>query len=127
MLGGAAWPPYVLRGAGVGETSWNNTTNWTGASFKISGRLLRTSATNPNAWVPLRYFTFKDNSFDPTNFTSKIEIVDMYKPRSLGYWQWIDAFEQFGYNQIIGLFWMIDEKNQGYQIEDLKTENYYGD
>ena len=127
MLGGAAWPPYVIRGAGIGETSWNNTTNWSGASFKISGRLLRTSATNPNAWVPLRHFTFNDNSFDPTNFTSKIEIVDMYKPRSLGYWQWIDAFEQFGYNQIIGLFWMIDERNQGYQIEDLKTENYYGD
>ena len=122
-----AWAPYVIRGAGVGETSWNNKTSaWSGASFKISGRMYnRTDKNNPYAWVPLRYFTFNDNSFD-TNFVTRIEVRDVYTPYSIGYEYWKDAFDLYG-QQGIGLFWMLDERNMGYEVEDLKTENYYGD
>lgn len=122
---GTAWAPYVLRGAGVGETSWNNTTNWTSESFKLTGRILngRTGASNTANWVPLRYFTFASDSFDD-DFTSKIEIMDPYSDQSLGWEQWKGSFELYG-RSVIGLFWMLDERLNAVEIEQLEKENYY--
>ena len=136
VTGGAAWPPYVLRGATPGEVSTDTSTwsgrSWSSANFKITGRILNglTSSDNSYNWVPLRYFTFKDGSFDPVNFTSKIEIDDVYSPRSLGYEHWkasFEASEAAGRSKdVIGLFWMIDDRIAPVEVEPLKPENYYG-
>lgn len=132
--------PYVIRGItpGTNGTSWAYADaqqrgldtwegNWTNASFKITGILAngRTSTTNEYNWVPLRWFVFDKNSFDPTTFTSKIEVADPYSPMSPGYYDWHDWIIRHGWTPSVWFGWAIDERMRPFEVEILKPDSTY--
>lgn len=128
-----AWAPYVLRGAGKGETSQNyaaSQTQWTNVTFKITGFLNNglNRLGNKENWIPLRWFVFDENSFDE-NFTTYVEIRDPFSTSSPGYSAgWHDwHYDSDPAKQDDGLFfsWSLDTRLRLFPVEALKQENYY--
>ena len=128
-----AWAPYVLRGAGKGETSQNyaaSQTQWTNVTFKITGFLNNglNRLDNKENWIPLRWFVFDENSFDD-DFTTYIEIRDPFSTSSPGYSAGWHAwhYDSDPAKQDDGLFfsWSLDTRLRLFPVEALKQENYY--
>jgi len=128
-----AWSPYALRGLAPGESSLDYSEdvewNWTSATFKVSAIINNgyTSETNQNNWIPLRFFVFHEDSFDPAGHTTKIEIVDPLSdesPAAREKWkEWID--ENAPGTRPIYYRWFLDRRRVPFDAEVLKTENYY--
>ncbi|MGN0854055.1 MAG: glycine-rich domain-containing protein [Kiritimatiellia bacterium] len=134
---GTAWAPYILRGMGVGETSWDYNPQsptqqaWTSETFKITGILANglTSVQNSRNWIPLRWFVFDEDSFarpdEDKPFTSLIEVTDPYSLASPGGSAgWHDWVQEHGYTPVF-FSWRIDEKVRLSTIEILKKTNIY--
>jgi hypothetical protein len=128
-----AWAPYVLRGAGKGETSQNyaaSQTQWTNVTFKITGFLNNglNRLDNKENWIPLRWFVFDENSFDD-DFTTYVEIRDPFSTSSPGYSAGWHAwhYDSDPAKQDDGLFfsWSLDTRLRLFPVEALKQENYY--
>ncbi len=128
-----AWAPYVLRGAGKGETSQNYSTSqapWTSVTFKITGFLNNgfNRLDKKDNWIPLRWFVFDENSFDE-NFTTYVEIRDPFGTNSPGYSAgWHDwHYSSDPAKQDDGLFysWSLDTRLRLFPVETLKQVNYY--
>lgn len=128
---GKAWAPYVLRGLDPGVTSWDYakegvTWGWTNVNFKITGILANglTSEHKIENWVPLRYFVFKDGSFDE-NFQTRVEVPEPHSPRSLGYMSgWSEWFRMYPDDDSPIFFsWAIDTRMIPVDVEILQPEN----
>ena len=125
------WTPYVLRGLEPGEHSQNyvvSTGDWESVTFKITGMLMNgaTSFDNVDNKVPLRHFTFNENSFSAEGL-SKVEVYDPYSPLSVGYNAgWKRWWDKNGYCPVV-FFWMIDTRLPPIGVEQLQEDNYYGD
>ena len=133
---GDAWAPYVLRGIEPGSLSSDYRpgpgSSWTSETFKVTGILMtgHTSKANPDNWLALRWFVFKDDSFrgadDPeAPFTADVEINDPFGRESPGYtggwWDWVQEHGP----TTAGYFWMIDTRLKPFTIEVLENVNYY--
>ena len=132
---GKAWTPYVLRGLEPGSLSWDYSDNaewgWTSVTFKVTGILWNglTSESNPEQWIPLRWFVFKPDSFyqpgEAKAFTSEIELIDPYGTETPGYGAgWYDWVREHGPTQIY-YSWSLDTRLKPFGIEVLKKNNYY--
>ena len=132
---GKAWTPYVLRGLEPGSLSWDYSDNaewgWTSVTFKVTGILWNglTSESNPEQWIPLRWFVFKPDSFyqpgEEKAFTSEIELIDPYGTETPGYGAgWYDWVREHGPTQIY-YSWSLDTRLKPFGIEVLKKNNYY--
>ena len=125
------WTPYVLRGLEPGEHSQSyvaSTGDWNSVTFKITGMLMNgyTSFDNVDNKVPLRHFTFNENSFGADGL-SKIEVYDPYSSLSLGYNAgWKRWWDKNGYCPVV-FFWMIDTRLPPIGVEQLNKDSYYGD
>ena len=125
------WTPYVLRGLEPGEHSQNyvvSTGEWESVTFKITGMLMNgaTSFYVTDNKVPLRHFTFNENSFSAEGL-SKVEVYDPYSPLSVGYNAgWKRWWDKNGYCPVV-FFWMIDTRLPPIGVEQLQEDNYYGD
>ena len=128
---GRHWTPYTLRGLDPGSVSLDydeTVDDWRGPTFKPTGILLNglTDLTNPENWMPLRWFTFRADSFAPDG-TARIEIEDPYWHGSVGYNSGWGAYMQEYGRKTIGYFWSLDTRIRPAMIETLKPENYYDD
>ncbi len=124
---GERFAPYVLRGVAPGETSWaysaGEINSWTGASFKITANLANGLPFNIG-WVPLRWFVFDKNSFNPADtpeeFQSSIEVLDPYSTESPGYahgWsKWRDKANVF-------FMWTLEDGRSVFSIDVLCPTN----
>jgi hypothetical protein len=90
---GVAYAPNTLRGVEPGSVSSNLTdqsaSSWTSTTFKVVGALQRPGdqyASVRKNYLPLRWFVFGPNSFDPVTFTAQIEILEPHQTNSPGYW-----------------------------------------
>ena len=125
------WTPYVLRGLEPGEHSQNyvaSTGDWNSVTFKITGMLMNgaTSFDNVDNKVPLRHFTFNEDSFAADGL-AKIEVYDPYSSLSLGYNAgWKRWWDKNGYCPVV-FFWMIDTRLPPIGVEQLNKDSYYGD
>lgn len=125
------WTPYVLRGLEPGEHSQSyvaSTGDWNSVTFKITGMLMNgyTSFDNVDNKVPLRHFTFNEDSFGADGL-SKIEVYDPYSSLSLGYNAgWKRWWDKNGYCPVV-FFWMIDTRLPPIGVEQLNKDSYYGD
>ncbi len=128
---GDEWSPYVLRGLGPGETSWDYPAqygggNWTSVTFKVVGMLNNglTKYDNPDNWIPLRWFVFKEDSFDADHL-SEVELIDPTSKSSMGYgagwYDWVKAHGDPGF------FFKstIDTRLRPIAVEVLHPENLY--
>ena len=137
---GEAWSPYILRGVAPGETSWQypfaGGLNWTSETFKVTGLLVNglTRESDPENWVPLRWFVFKPDSFyqpsdEPAHlrFTSDIELMDPYSKQSMGYGAgWYDWVQNHGgVRPQVFFSWAIDPRSRPVRVEVLERQNYY--
>ncbi len=128
---GAAWAPYIIRGMEPGGSSWDydpdvNDWRWTNATFKITGILANglTRESNARNWIPLRWFVFREDSFDE-NFTTRIEVKDPFSTESPGYGAgWYDWVREHGATPVF-FRWGLDERIQPFGVEILEKENYY--
>ena len=128
-----AWAPYVLRSATPGVTSQDYAGanwNWSNVTFKVTGLMMNglTSEDSRDNRIPLRWFVFGANSFEPKTaganaFTSYIEIDDPYAPwspgRSAGWYDWARKHGR----AFIGFAFDIDDRLKPTTVEILKTEN----
>ena len=132
---GKAWTPYVLRGLEPGSLSWDYSDTaewgWTSVTFKVTGILWNglTSESNPEQWIPLRWFVFKPDSFyqpgEAKAFTSEIELIDPYGTETPGYGAgWYDWVREHGPTPIY-YSWSLDTRLKPFGIEVLKKNNYY--
>lgn len=132
---GKAWTPYVLRGLEPGSLSWDYSDTaewgWTSVTFKVTGILWNglTSESNPEQWIPLRWFVFKPDSFyqpgEEKAFTSEIELIDPYGTETPGYGAgWYDWVREHGPTPIY-YSWSLDTRLKPFGIEVLKKNNYY--
>lgn len=125
------WTPYVLRGLEPGEHSQSyvaSTGDWNSVTFKITGMLMNgyTSFDNVDNKVPLRHFTFNEDSFGADGL-SKIEVYDPYSSLSLGYNAgWKRWWDKNGYCPVV-FFWMIDTRLPPIGVEQLNKDSYYDD
>ena len=131
-----AWPPYVIRSAAPGVTSWGYGSadwNWSNVTFKVTGLLLNAAHgehgefAGRNNRIPLGYYLFDENSFETTGanaFTTRIELDDPYAPWSLGGAAgWYDWAKEHG-RETIGYSFDIDDRLKPTTVEVLKTENW---
>jgi hypothetical protein len=128
-----AWSPYALRGLAPGESSLDYSEdvewNWTSATFKVSAIINNGHASESNLdnWVPLRFFVFHEDSFDPVSHATGIEIVDPLSdesPAACEEWrEWID--ENAPGTRPIYYRWFIDRRRIPFDAEVLQQENYY--
>ena len=128
--GKTAYAPYTLRGLEPGSLSmnWPENVAWTSVTFKVAGILANglTSESNPNSWVPLRWFMFGNDSF-ADDFTSQIEVWDPYSTQSPGYSEWYKWLQDHPDEHPPVFFkWAIDTKLKPFTVELLKEKNYYG-
>lgn len=128
---GQAWTPYIMRGLEPGSTSWDYAADgewgWTNATFKITGILANglTHESNANNWIPLRWFVFHEDSFDPDTYISRIEVKDPFGTESPGYSAgWYDWVREHGKVPVF-FRWAIDTRLKPFNVEVLKKENYY--
>ena len=125
---GASWAPYALRGKEPDSSSINFNPlkdKWNSVTFKVTGLLLNgyTSTRNLENWMPLRWFVFREDSFDAGR--AQIEIEDPYCELSIGYnTGWGDWWARNGWCPVV-YFWSIDTRLQPVTIEVLKPENPY--
>ncbi len=75
--------PSRLQGLG-NEQSDTFAGNWTSVTFKVTAALENGLEHNAG-FLPFRWFTFGPNSFDATDFTATIEILDPFSRSSPGY------------------------------------------
>jgi len=125
---GARFAPYVIRGVAPDETSWAYTAgeflSWSGATFKITGVLANNLPSNVG-WVPLRWFVFGNDSFNPAGtdveFQSSIEVIDPYSTESPGYAQgwstWRDRANVF-------YSWSIEDGRSVFEVKTLCPTNW---
>jgi hypothetical protein len=134
--GPRAWAPYTLRAStpGINSLEHYNSTNyhekvWDSVSFKVTGILnngLTDLTLRSESWIPLRWFTFDDNSFDE-NFISKIEVDDPYSTSSPGYAAgWYDWVKEHGSTPVF-FHWDINTVVKPIAITPLKAESFYED
>ena len=127
---GKAWAPYVLRGLKPGESSLDYSLSsprqWTNVTFKITGLLNngKTSLSNRDNWIPLRWFVFKPDSFNE-DFVTTIEVKDPFGTESPGYSAgWYDWVMKNGPVPVF-FSWSLDTRLRQFPVEDLKKENLY--
>ena len=77
------YAPTRLQGLG-NEQSDTFDGNWTSVTFKVTASLENGLEHNAG-FLPFRWFTFGPNSFDATDFTATIEILDPFSLSSPGY------------------------------------------
>ena len=120
----------MLRGLKPGESSLDYSLSsprqWTNVTFKITGLLNngKTSLSNRDNWIPLRWFVFKPDSFNE-DFVTTIEVKDPFGTESPGYSAgWYDWVMK---NDPVPVFfsWSIDTRLRQFPVEDLKKENLY--
>jgi hypothetical protein len=118
-----AHAPYTLRGVEPGSSSAENSSNWTSATFKVTGYLNNgRDAYKPEGmvWMPLRYFVFDESSFD-SDFTAIVEIDDPFLPPSPTYYQ--------GWSKYLGdsvfFSWDIDARIAPVSPEVLRPMSVY--
>ncbi len=126
----SAWAPYVLRGLNPGESSLDYSLSsprqWTNVTFKITGLLYngKTSLSNRDNWIPLRWFVFKPDSFTE-DFVTTIEVKDPFGTESPGYSAgWYDWVMKNGPVPVF-FSWSLDTRLRQFPVEDLKKENLY--
>ena len=126
----SAWAPYVLRGLNPGESSLDYSLSsprqWTNVTFKITGLLhnQKTSLSNRDNWIPLRWFVFKPDSFNE-DFVTTIEVKDPFGTESPGYSAgWYDWVMKNGPVPVF-FSWSLDTRLRQFPVEDLKKENLY--
>ena len=77
----AHYAPYTLNGLG-GKTSMDTSPDdWDAVTFKVTGYLMNghDDEKDPDkVWMPLRYFVFDRNSFDPATFEAKVQVKDPF-------------------------------------------------
>lgn len=116
LRGLAAWAPYTLQGSDADTFARVDGD----VTFKIMARRnLATDAWDLNSWVPLRYFTFAQNSFD-SNFQSTVELLDPAKNEAWYYWDLNHPGQDAMYFQ-----WSIDSRTGPYDVQTLQPENFY--
>ena len=122
-------PPWVMRGVEPGYTSWDfGGSGWTSATFKVTGILANglTKESNKKSWIPLRWFVFNEDSFDPDTFISRVEVTDPFGTESPGYGAgWYDWVQEHGYAPVF-FGWAIDTRQTpGFDAEIMMKTNYY--
>lgn len=121
--------PYILRGMEPGATSWDfaasPTWRWTNATFKITGILLngKTGLNNNENWMPLRWFVFAEDSFDPATKLSRIDLDDPLGTTSPGAsYGWHDWVEENGEAPVF-FRWAIDSSMNRFNVDVMKMTN----
>ncbi len=82
------YAPDRIQGLEPGSSSYdyeNSPSVWTSATFKVAAALVGNNNT-PAKFVPVRWFVFGPESFDPATRTAKIEIEDPYSNSSPTYY-----------------------------------------
>ncbi len=115
-----AHAPQVLRGLDY-ACSTNYTGLWKSATFKVSGKLDLSAATD---FLPFRVFIFDSGSFTGPDaeqpFSSTIDILDPFKSpigRNYGWDKHPDTSAHFR--------WRINDEVYPYSIETLKADSTY--
>lgn len=118
---GLNWSPYVLQGniPGVDSQMYANgeTNRWETVSFKVTGDIQNGKPLRAR-WVPLRYFVFKEGSFDDHHI-STIDIPYPYSNDSLGVnynWQNFKGCE-------VWYSWSVDSRVAPVAVEVLCPTN----
>lgn len=131
-VSGVRRAPDVLRSLDPGKTSWDyisgEVSSWTSVTFKVTGYIANGLPYNVG-WVPLRWFVFGPNSFNPAGsekeFQSSIEIIDPYSRYSP---TWKDGWgEWWGKRDSAPvLHWFnINPEITNIGVETLSPTNWY--
>ena len=135
---GTHWTPYALRGVEPQSNSLGyepTEVDWNAKSptFKMTGLMMngKTIASNPDYWMPLRWFVFREDSFSPEGI-SNVEVRDPHRPGSVGWntgWgkTWAEEAAEGKPLTGIGWFWSVDTRTVPVTIEALTQEKYYDD
>ena len=135
---GTHWTPYALRGIEPQSNSLGyepTEVDWNAKSptFKMTGLMMngKTIASNPDYWMPLRWFVFREDSFSPEGI-SNVEVRDPHRPGSVGWntgWgkTWAEEAAEGKPLTGIGWFWSVDTRTVPVTIEALTQEKYYDD
>ncbi len=127
---GAHWTPYILRGIDYDLTSWKYKEaggSWDSATFKIIGVLANglTSESAKRNRIPLRWFVFDEDSFDPVTCKSVIDVEHPYSPDSPAYYQGFKEWMlEHGTGTPVFYGWDLDDRKSVFTTEILKKENY---
>ena len=116
----AHYAPYTLNGLG-GKTSMDTSPDdWDGVTFKATGYLAngKDSEKDPDkVWMPLRYFVFDKNSFDPATFEAKVQVKDPFFQ--------VEDWLRFIGTQVF-FKWHIDSRRFGaWSVDVLKPDSTY--
>ncbi len=135
---GTHWTPYALRGVEPQSNSLGyepTEVDWNAKSptFKMTGLMMngKTIASNPDYWMPLRWFVFREDSFSPEGI-SNVEVRDPHRPGSVGWntgWgkTWAEEAAEGKPLTGLGWFWSVDTRTVPVTIEALTQEKYYDD
>ena len=120
LQGKAAWAPYTLQGSDADTFARLDDD----ATFKLMAKKnLATSGWDLDSWVPLRYFTFAQDSFDE-NFQATIELMDPAKNEAWYYWD-KNHPESAGDTGSMYFQWSIDARTAPYEVETLTPNSIY--
>lgn len=115
VTGGPAYPPYRLQGLNNEKSDEYTGNNWTSVTFKISMQL-----SSEGKWRDMNYFIFNSGSFDPTTFTTVIEITDPHSLQSPAVdWGWDKYPTVTPWSK-----WKIDIDSVPVEPAVLKKEHY---
>ena len=110
-----AYPPYRLQGLSNEKSDEYTGSNWTSVTFKISMQL-----SSEGKWRDMNYFIFDGGSFDPTTFTTVIEITDPHSMESPAVdWDWYKYPTVTPWSR-----WTIDIDSVPVEPAVLKKEHY---
>ena len=94
--------------------------DWNSVTFKVTGYLNngRDAYKDPDkVWMPLRYFVFDRNSFDPATFKAKVQVRDPFFQ--------VDDWKRFIGTQVF-FKWHIDSRRFGaWSVEVLRPDSTY--
>ena len=122
--GYAHYAPYTLNGLmrdGVRTTSMDmSPDDWDSETFKVTGYLnngLDDQKDPDKIWMPLRYFVFDRNSFDPLTFEAKVQVRDPFFQ--------VEDWTRFIGEQVF-FKWHIDKRRFGaWSVDVLKPDSTF--
>jgi hypothetical protein len=114
----------MLRGLAPGSDSYyyvdNGSVLWTSVTFKVTGDI-QNGMPNRARWVPLRYFVFTPDSFDPVDHTAAIDIWDPFDPYGSPATKGWSLYK----DSPVFYRWSIDERLAPAAIEPLKADSTF--
>ena len=122
---GLNWAPYVLRSKVPGLDSQmyarGETNTWDAVNFKITADVINGMPLRQK-WVPLRYFVFREGSFDADN-RSVIDIPHPFSADSLSVNYGWKEYAEHPEKWTLGFSWSIDPRVAPVAIETLAPTN----